>query len=496
MAGAGDPENVSGLAVSSNLLSVLGMRPVLGRDFRTAEDKPGTAPVVLISYRLWQSRFGGSSSVLGRSIELNGGSFTIVGVLPADFRWLDRVDVVEPAGVWITQDAREVAERGSRNDTLVVGRLAAGTTFAQARAEMEGLARRLALAYSGPNNQAGVELRTIRDVLTGDFRTAVLVLFGAVVFLLLLACANVANLFLMRGAARGREMALRLAIGASRARVARQMLAESFVLAALGGALGVLLAVAGIRGLEKLIPSDALSGATLSLNFTVFGFLCGVIVLCTVLFGLAPALHASRPDVQTELRDGGRGTSRGASHGRLRNALATAEVALAVVLLVGAGLMIQSLYRLLAVDPGFHAERVLTLRVSLRTGQYASDASARMFWQTLLERTRSLPGVSTTALGSGVPFTGEHSRADITIESMPPTEPGSFPHPDIHLVSPDYGAALNVPLVAGRGLQDSDDENAPRVGLINSQLARRYFATGNPVGKRVSVRPPGAESRA
>ncbi len=492
MAGAGEPENVSGLAVSTNLLSLLGTRPMIGRDFDRTEDNPGAAPVVLLSYPLWQSHFGGNENALGRSIDLNGESFTVVGVLPPDFRWLEKVDVVEPAGIWVSRDAAEVRDRGSRGDTMVVGRIAPGGTFRQARSEMEGIAARLALAYPGPNNQSGVELHTIRDVLVGDIRTAVLVLFAAVVFVLLIACANVINLFLMRGAARGREMALRVAVGASRARVVRQMLAESFVLAGLGGALGLALAAAGIRGLEKLIPSDVLAGATLGLNLSVFAFLCGVVVLSTFLFGIVPALHSSRPNLQAELKDGGRGASAGSRQGRLRNILATAEVALALVLLVGAGLMIQSLYRLLAVNPGFHAERVLTLRVSLRTEQYAKDAAARSFWAGVLERVRALPGVTSAAVGLVVPFTGDHSRADITVEGMQLPQPGRFPHPDIHAISAGYSETLGVPLLQGRVFRDSDDENAPRVGMINAQLAHRYFDGQDPVGKRFMFGHPSA----
>jgi putative ABC transport system permease protein len=492
MAGAGEPENVSGLAVSSNLLSLLGTRPLIGRDFSKSEDEAGTAPVVLLSYPLWQSHFGGNPNALGRSIDLNGESFTVVGVLPPDFRWQEKADVVEPAGIWVSRDAAEVQERGSRGDTMVIGRLAPGATLRQARVEMEGIAARLARAYPGSNNQFGAELQAIRDVMAGDIRTAVLVLFAAVVFVLLIACANVVNLFLMRGAARGREMALRVAVGASRVRLVRQLLAESFVLAGLGGALGLVLAAVGIRGLEKLIPSDSLTGAALGLNLWVFAFLCGVVVLSTFLFGIIPALHSSRPNLQAELKDGGRGASSGAKQGRLRNILATAEVALALVLLVGAGLMIQSLYRLLAVNPGFHAERVLTLRISLRTEQYAKDAAARSFWEGALQRVRVLPGVTSVALGLVVPFTGDHSRADITVEGMELPQPGRFPHPDVHVVSARYAETLGIPLLQGRVFRDSDDENAPHVGMINAQLARRYFEGRDPIGKRFMFGHPSA----
>ena len=484
LAGAGEPENVSGLAVSANFLSLLGVRPQIGRDFDSAEDDPSASHVALLSYKLWQSHFGGDPNALGRSIDLNGSSFTVIGVLPPEFRWQDQVDLIEPSGVWIAKDAESIHDRGSRGDTSVAARLAPGVSMQQARAEMQGIAARLAAAYPAANNQSGVQMNTIRNVLVGDIRTAVLVLFGAVIFVLLIACANVANLFLMRGASRVREMALRVAVGASRARVLRQVLAESFVLAALGGLLGLALAAAGIRGLEKLLPNAMMLGAHLNLNLWVFGFLFLVVVLCTVLFGLAPAARASRPELQSELKEGARGATTGRKQGRLRDILATAEVALALILLIGAGLMTQSLYRLLAVDSGIRPERLLTVRISLRTEQYAKDVPVRNFWQSLLQQVRTLPAVKSASLGTGVPFTDEHSRADITIEGMPLTAPGSFPHPDVHDVSPGYSETLGIPLLRGRTFRDADDENAPRVGLINAQLARHYFDGQDPIGKR------------
>ncbi len=483
LAGAGEPENVTGLAVSSDFLSLLGVRPIIGRDFSQSEDQAGTAPIVLLSYPIWQSHFGGDVNAIGRAIALNGGSFTVVGVLPPGFRWLDKVDVIEPAGVWIAKDGERVVNRSERDDTVVVGRMAPGFTHRQARAEMEGIAARLAVAYPGANNQYSVEMRGIRDVLVGDIRTAVLVLFAAVFLVLLIACANVANLFLMRGAARGREMALRVAVGASRLRLVRQVLAESFVMAGLGGMLGLAVGAAVITALKKFTPGDMMSGVTLGLNAGAFVFLGAAVVLCTFLFGLAPAAHSSRPDLQAELKEGVR-ASAGSGPGRLRNILATSEVALALILLVAAGLMIQSLYRLLSVDPGFHADKVLTLRVSLRTEQYAKEAPVRNFWQSVLERVRTLPGVKSAAIGGGVPFTGEHSRADITIEGMAIPAPGSFPHPDVHLASAGYSETLGVQLLAGRSFKDSDDENAPRVGMINAQIARHYFTGQDPIGKR------------
>ncbi len=480
--GLDQPENISGSAVSSDFLAMLGVRPLLGRNFDPPEEKAG-APVVLVSYSLWQSHFGGALNALGRTVALDGLSFTIIGVLPPDFRWIEKTDVLEPIGVWANQ--ADSNERGERGDTVVLGRLAPGIDFARAKAEMEGIAARLAQAYPGENDQFGVALQPIRDVFVNDLRPAVLVLFGAAIFVLLIACANVANLFLMRGASRTREIALRIAVGASRSRIVCQILVESFVLAFLGGLLSLALAFAGIRGMARLIPVDMLAGANLNLNGPVLLFAAGVVVLCTFVFGLAPASQSIKPDVQSELKESGRAMSASTAQGRMRGVLAIAEVSLALILLVGAGLMMKSLYRLLSVDPGFRSERVLTMEMSLRTAQYSKDPAILNFWQRVLSGVRALPGVEAAALGTVVPLTDSHSRTDITLERMALPKPGSFPHPDIHSVSPGYVSSLGIPLQRGRDFTDADTETAPLVAMINAAVAQRYFAHQDPIGKRL-----------
>jgi predicted permease len=481
-AGADQPENISGAVVSSDFLSMLGVRPLLGRNFDSSQDQAGTAPVVLLSYRLWQSHFAGAANVLGRTVALNGRGFTIIGVLPPDFRWIEKTDVLEPIG--LRANDPDFNERGDRGDVVVIGRLAPGVSFAQARAEMEGIAARLENAYPFSNDQFGVALQPIRDAFVGDLRPSVLVLFGAAVFVLLIACANVANLFLMRGASRTKEIALRMAVGASRSRIVYQILVESFVLAFLGGLLSLGLAFAGIRGVARLIPADMLSGANVNLNGPVLLFAAGVIVLCTFVFGLAPASQSTKPDVQSELKESGRAMSSGIGQGRMRGALAIAEVSLALILLVGAGLMMKSLYRLLSVDPGFRPDRVLTMNMSLRTAQYAKDPAILNFWQRVLTSVRELPGVEAAALGTDVPLTDNHSRSDITLEGMALPKPGNYPHPDGHSVSPGYARTLGVPLQRGREFTDADTENAPLVAMINTALARQFFPHQDPIGKR------------
>jgi putative ABC transport system permease protein len=483
LAGVSQPEAISGGAVSPNFLSMLGVRPILGRNFDAAEEKPGTAPVVILSYTLWQSHLGGDPSAIGRTITLNGRSFTIVGVLPPDYSSLDKTDLLEPIGVWATHNP-DANERGERGDMVVIGRLAAGATLPQARAEMEGIAARLAREFPATNDQFGVSLQSLRDAFVSDTRPAILVLFAAVIFVLLIACANVANLFLVHGAARTKEIALRIAFGASGGRITRQMLTESLVLACLGGILGLALAMAGTQGMSRLLPAEMLMGETVHISGAVLLFAAAAVALTAMAFGLAPAIHSMKTDVQAELKRGGRTTSAGAAQNRFRGALAIAEISLALILLVSAGLMLKSLHRLMEVNPGFRPERVLTMEMDLRTQQYSNDAAVRNFWQQLLDHVRALPGVESAAVGTVVPLTDNHSRTDITIEGMALPKPGSFPHPDVHLVSTGYLPTLGVPLLRGRDFTDDDNERTALVGMVNARLAREFWPNDDPIGKR------------
>jgi putative ABC transport system permease protein len=482
MTGGSQPENIGGLAVSPNFLSLAGIHPVLGRGFTAGEEQAGAAPVVLLSYALWQSHFGADRRAMGQTIRLDSRTVTIVGVLPPDFRWVEKCDVMEPIGVWATHND-SATERGDRGDLQVAGRLAPGVRMEQARAEMETIAAALARAYPEANDQCGVNLQPLREAFSGDVRPAMLVLLGAAIFVLLVACANVANLFLMRGAVRAKEMALRIAIGATRGRIVRQILTESFLVALLGGLAGVGLAIAGIPAMARLIPPDTLAGASVGVNGAVLLFSATLVVLSMFVFGLAPALHPTSGDVQSDLKEGGKTTSAGGRN-RWRGLLATGEVALALVLLVGAGLMMKSLYRLLSVDSGFRPERVLKLEMDLRTAQYDKDPAVIGFWQQTLDRVRALPGVESAAAGTAIPLTDDHSRTDITVEGMPLPKPGSFPHPDIHIISPDYEKTLGIRLLRGRGFTDADQENFPRVAMVNATVAQRLFPGADPVAKR------------
>jgi len=481
MAGGNQPENIDGLAVSPNFLPMMGVHPVIGRGFTHDEEKPGAARVVLLSYALWQSGFGADPKAIGHTVHLDSQMATIIGVLPPDFRWVERCDVMEPIGVWATHND-SATNRGDRGDGLVVGRLATGVQMEQARADMEALAAALARAYPEANGQNGVHLRSLRDAFSGDVGPAMLLLLGAAIFVLLVACANVANLFLMRGPVRAKEMALRLAIGASRGRILRQMLTESFLVALLGGVAGVSLASAGTPAIAWLIPSETLAGATVDINGAVLLFSGGLVVLSMFVAGLAPGLYATRANLQSALKEGGKTTGAGARN-RWRDVLATGEVALALILLLGAALMMKSLHRLLAVDAGFRSEHVLKLKMDLRAAQYATDPPVIAFWQRTLDRVRALPGVESAAVGTAIPLTGDHSRNDISIEGALP-KPGSYPHPDIHIVSEDYEKTLGIRLLRGRGFTPADKENAPQVAMVNATVAQHLFPGIDPIGKQ------------
>lgn len=484
LSGISQPESIGGEAVSPNFLSLLGVRPFLGRDFDASEEKSGTAPVVMLGYSLWQSHFGSDASVVGRTVLFDGRSFTIIGVLPPNFRWIERLQFLEPIGTWLATNP-EAAERADRGDMVVVGRLAPATSLAAARSEMEGIAARLAKQYPGANDQFAVLLRPIREAFVGDMRIAILSLFGAVICVLLIACANVANLLLVRGAGRTREVALRIAFGATRRRIVRQMLTESLVLAVVGGALGIALAVAGTRAITQMLSPDMLMGATVALNPAVLLFAAILILLAAFIFGLAPAVRSAKSDIHLQLKEGSAGAGTAASHRRLRAVFVVAELALSLILLAGAGLMMKSLHLLLSVSPGFQTERLLTMEMDLRTSQYDKDPAIINFWQSVLDRVRALPGVQSAAVGTHIPLTDTHGREDITIEGMPLPKPGSFPHPDDHTVSDAFVRTLGIPLLQGREFVETDNEKGAPVVMINAKLARLYFPNGDAVGKRL-----------
>ena len=483
LSGIAQPETISGQAVSSNFLSLIGVHPLFGRDFDPSEDKPGATPAVMLTYPLWQSHFAGRQDVIGRSVSLDGRGFTIIAVLPPNFRTTEAVSVLEPLGVWLTNNNGPI-ERANRLDTGALGRLAGGITLERARAEMVGIAARLAEAYPEANDQFGIALQPIRELFVGDIRSTILVLFIAVMFVLLIACANVANLFLMRAAGRTREIALRVAIGATGGRIIQQMLVESFIVAGFGGILGLALAFAGMRAMTSLIPAAAMSANGAGVNGAVLLFALGATALSAIAFGLAPAMQSVRTGAHSRLTESGKSSTGGVRQNRKRTMLVVAELALSVILLTGAGLMVKSVSRLMAVDPGFRTDHLLRLNMGLTSSQYPDNTAVRAFWRRLLDEVRALPAVESAALGTHVPLTNSHGRSDITVEGMPLPAPGSFPHPDDHSVSPGYLRTLGVRLLRGRDFTDADSETAPKVALVNARLARGLFPGQDPVGKR------------
>ncbi|MFL6333868.1 MAG: ABC transporter permease [Pyrinomonadaceae bacterium] len=484
LADAGEATRAPGAAVTANFFDVLGVKAVAGRTFVEGEDGREARPVAVISHGLWRRRFGGGPAAVGREITLDGRAYTVVGVLPADFNFA----LLGDAEVWTpVAPTPEVAARRYQHWLKVIGRLKDGVSLEGARAHLATVATRI--EHDDPGAHAGVGLRAVglQEEFVGPIRPVLFVLLGAVGFVLLIACTNVANLLLARSAARQKEVAIRAALGASRWRVVRQLLTESVLLSVAGGAAGLVLALWGVDVLVALIPAAQLMQMpylqSLSLNLDVLLFAMGLSLLTGVLFGLTPALSASRTDLQGALKEGGRSTvSRGSR--RLRDLLVVAEVALALVLLVGAGLLMKSLVQMLRVDPGFDPRGLLTLRVALPPERYGEDAKAARFYEEVLRRVAAVPGVRGAALTDRLPLSGEGGTGTPLVvgRSLPVSE-----QTEAHLrnVSANYFEVLGVPLLKGRAFAERDDAQAPPVLLVNRTYAERVFPGEDAVGRRV-----------
>jgi putative ABC transport system permease protein len=488
LTGSGEPERLRGLGVTSNLLSVLGVHPALGRSFLPEEDRPGAEPVALISDGLWRRRFGADPGVVGRSVMVNGAATTVLGVLPAELPF------PRASEMWVPL-AMDPAQAGRRSDfLLVLGRLAPGVSHEAAHSEMAGIMRRLEETYPQTNAGWGIEILSLHDYLIGSSRTALWVFAGAVGFVLLIACANVANLMLTRATARSREMAIRTAVGAAPWRIVRQLLTESVLLAFVGAALGVLLAVWSLELLVYLRPEAVPPFAKVGVDLRILGFTLGLTVLTGLLFGMVPALQAARPELSTVLKEGGRSGSAGARRGRLRSGLAAAEIALALVLLVGAGLLLKSFVRLTHVDPGFDPRGILLAQLNLPASSYAEDAKLTAFSRGIHERLGALPGAEAAALTSSVPLVGG-AYYSFRIDGEPEPPPQTVQDAESFVVSPGYFGALRIPLLQGRDFDAVlDAEQAPRAAIVSQTLARRYFPDADPIGRRISTEGPREEA--
>ena len=483
--GGDKPERVIGVRISADLLQLLGVQPALGRLFAEEEDQEGRGKVVILSHEFWRTRFGGEANMLQRTITLNDQPYTVVGVMPAGFAFPG-----SRTQVWVPM-AFSAAERGTRDTNFidVVARLKPGVSIEQARANMNAVAQSQAERYPKTNTGVGVNVLSLQEHIIGDVRPMLIVLLGAVGFVLLIACANVANLLLARAAARQREMAIRGALGASRSRVVRLLLTESVLLAIVGGALGLLLALWSLDLLVSLKPANLPRLAEIGVNRTMFVFTFAVSVVTGLLFGVAPALQASKSDLNEGLKESSRGGTDSPRRQRLRALLVVSEVALSLVLLVGAGLMMRSFSRLLAVDPGFKADHVLTAFVSLPDAKYPKREEQNAFFDRLLERLRNVPGVSAAGVISDLPLFGGSSTG-FDIDGRPAWAPGQRPLADYRLINPDYFAAMGMKLVKGRAFSRYDTEDSPGVVIINETMAARFFPGEDPIGKRLDLSRP------
>jgi putative ABC transport system permease protein len=483
LTGQGEPEAFRSWLVTAGFFQTLGVNAFLGRTFLPEEYQPGNDRVIVIGDGLWQRRFGADPNMVGQKLLLNGQPHIVVGIMPPEFQF--------PTGreMWAPRIVTEGDKRTRGSGYMpVIARLKPGATVAQAQHEMDAIAARLAREYPEANLDRGVTIVPLPEQLFGQVRPALLVLLGAVALVLLIACANVANLLLMRAAEREREFAVRSALGAARVRLIRQLLTESILLALLGGLGGVLLAHWGTRAILALSPGNLPRAAEVSIDGYVFGFMLGVSILTALIFGLAPALQFSKPDLNESLKEGGRGT-RGLIRHRLRNALVVSEIALALMLLVGAGLLMRSFVRLLQVNPGFAADKALALEVHVWGLSRTAEQRAAFFEQTL-NRIAALPGVEAAGAVSALPFHDNpiSPNTAFTIEGRPAPAQGQEPTAYMTVTTADYFKALGIPLRRGRFYTKFDHRDTPPVVLINETLARRYWPNEDPVGKKIAAR--------
>jgi putative ABC transport system permease protein len=485
LTGAEEPEQIRGARVSSGFFSVLGVRPTAGRAFHAEDDKPGAARVVVLGQKLWHRRFNSDQNIIGRNITLNGQSFTVIGIMPAEFQFTVPGIFRTPAELWTPSAlVKDNTTRGNQY-LRVIGRLKPGVSMERAQAEMTTIASQLQQEYPNTNSGLGVRLIGLHEQVVGNIRSALLILLGTVGFVLLIACANVANLFLARAAARQKEIAIKMALGATRARLARQLLTESMLLALIGGAFGILLALWSTDVLVSLSPANLPRVKEVGVDRYVLGFTLLISILTGALFGLAPALQASKPDLNETLKEGSRGSSENLGRGSLRRLLVVSEVALALVLLIGAGLMIKSFLRLSEVNAGFNPQNVLTMMLSLPRAKYKEPHSQAAFFQEAFERIKGLPGVEAVGAINDLPLGGDRDSTAFAVEGRPALPPGQQPNTEWRLVNADYFKAMSVPLLKGRAFTEEDKSDAPPVVVINDSFARRFFPDEDPIGKRV-----------
>jgi predicted permease len=484
LTGDGEPENIQGLYASGNMFQLLGVSPAQGRAFLPEDDRANGAPVVLVSHGLWQRRFGADPSLIGKTLTINGTRTTVIGIMPRDFQFL------EPnAEMWLPLQQNQLAN-SARNVRLLslVGRLNAGVKLEQASAEFSTIAQRLASQYPDTNSNVGLRIVPLHEQTVGSVRPALQLLFGAVGLVLLIACANVVNLMLVRGASRRKEIAVRAALGASRMRLIRQLLTESVVLSLLGGAGGVLLATWGIRALLALNPFQLPRANRISVDGAVLVFTFAASFFTGIVFGLAPVWQALKLDLHTTLKEGGRSGGPESSQRRLSNLLVITETAMAMVLLIGAGLLIRSFIRLLDVKPGFVTENVLTMQVGLPNAGYGQPAKRIAFLQQLEANLKTLPEVTSVGFVTRLPLMSSLNNVTtfLAIEERP-VPIGERPEIDFRRASTGYFQTMGIPLLSGRLVTEQDIVNNNSFVVVNDALAKKFFPGEDPVGKRIST---------
>jgi putative ABC transport system permease protein len=488
--GDGDPERIYGIQVGDGYFSIMQGVPLLGRPFLEEDQIEGKDRVLILGYGLWQRRFGGDPEIVGKTTSLAGRPYTIVGVMPPEFHPLPASLVDEKAEFYRPVAERyDEEERGARH-LRSIGRLKSDVTIEQAQAEMSLIAARLTEKHPASNSDYGIRLVTIAEDTLGKLRPAVLTLFGAVAFVLLIACANVGNLLLVRATARHKEIAIRCALGAPRRRLVRQLLTEAVLLAVIAGGLGLLISVWGTALLQSVGSKVFPSLSEIEVDWRVLGFTVVVSLMTGIILGLVPALRSSRLDLVESLKEGGRYPDAGAGRSRLRSALVVSEVAMALVLLVGAGLMIRSMIRLGSTSPGFNSENVLTMNVSLPQFRYPNAASWQGFYGRLVERTQGLPGAQAAGLVSVIPLSKNFDGRSLAVEDHPRPR-GEEISVDLYITTPGYLRAMEIPLLRGRTINEQDAPNMPLSALINESMAQQLWPGDDPLGKRIKF--PGSE---
>ena len=484
LTGLGDPVRLTATSISAELFSILGARPELGRTLRAGEDIAGQDSFVILSHALWQQKFAGDPNIIGRWITLEGAGYQVIGVMPPDFRFPS-----PETQLWVPLniDSRQSEKYWAGDYMPMIGRLRPGATIAQAAAEARSMQPQLRTLFPWPMPPTwnpDVTVVSLQNGMVSDERARMLILLGAVALVLLIACANVANLMLSRAATREREFAIRSVLGAGRHRMIRQLLTESSLIAVIGGALGLFLAVNGLSLLKSALPADLPRLADIGIDWRVLCFTAALAVLTGIVFGFAPALHFSRTNFAESLKSGARGSTVSGIR-RLRSALVTSEVALAVLLVIAAGLLIRSLWTLSHVNPGFRPESILTARINPTESFCAEPQRCESFYRELLDRVRALPGANGAALISTLPLGGRVTKLSAEVEDHPPTSSAPLPLFWENMVSPGYFHLMNIRLLSGRTFTDADATATPPVTIVTASTARRFWPGQSPIGKHV-----------